>query len=31
VAVYINKDGKYALFDSTSVSQLTEVLDRASA
>jgi uncharacterized protein (AIM24 family) len=31
VAVYINTDGKFSLFDSTSVSQLTEQSDRASA
>jgi hypothetical protein len=31
VAVYINPDGKYSLFDADSVSQLTDVLDRASA
>jgi hypothetical protein len=29
VAVYINTDGKYTLFDSTGVSQLTETVDRA--
>ncbi len=31
VAVYINPDGKFTLFDSESVSQLTEVFDRAAA
>ena len=31
VAVYIDKDGKYTLFDSTTVAELSEVLDRASA
>lgn len=31
VAVYIDKDGKYTLFDSTSVAELSVVLDRASA
>jgi hypothetical protein len=29
VAVYINPDGKYALFDSTGVSQLSDSLDGA--
>ncbi|HMC66115.1 MAG TPA: hypothetical protein VKI65_14350 [Gemmataceae bacterium] len=29
VAVYINPDGKFTLFDSESVSQLTKVLNRS--
>ena len=31
VAVYINPDGKFTLFDRNSVSQLTEVFDRSPA
>ena len=31
VAVYINTDGRYSLFDANGVSQLTDKLDRASA
>ena len=31
VAVYIDRDGKYTLFDSSSVAQVIEALDRASA
>jgi hypothetical protein len=31
VAVYINPDGQYSLFDASTVSQMTEMLDRASA
>ena len=30
-AVFINKNGEYTLFDSTAVSQLTEIPERASA
>jgi hypothetical protein len=31
VAVYIDREGRYTLFDSSSVSQLTEIVDRATA
>ena len=31
VAVYIDRDGKYTLFDSTGVSRLTEAHDQMSA
>ncbi|HUY35435.1 MAG TPA: hypothetical protein VMV69_22010 [Pirellulales bacterium] len=31
VAVYIDREGRYSLFDSASVSQLTDVVDRTPA